>query len=474
MTVMNEGSARPTLAEHSVLVIDDEKLVVWSLQQELEEANYRVYSAVTGTDGLELAKQHEPDVILLDIMLPDINGIDILKEIRNLGLSSVVLMLTALSDLTHAVESVREGAYDYIPKPFELEDVKHRIVKAIRHGRLETEVKEYRSRQRSFGEAFIADSPAMQGVLDLIRRMATQSTSTVLLTGESGVGKDLAAKTIHCLSPRAEGPFIEINCPSFPPQLLESEMFGHERGAFTDAKTRKRGLFEIAEGGTIFLNEIGDVDAAIQAKLLQVLEKKTFRRIGATKEIVADVRIVVATNRNLQLATREGRFREDLFYRLNVLPIHIPPLRDRGDDIGQLAIHFVNTLQKEVRTDRNLAISADALRKLEKYNWPGNVRELRNVIERAILLAGGPEIEIEDLPPEIAHELAVHLQPSAGLLEAQPDAGPGQWGALDETERGLILDALQQANGNQSMAARLLGISRDTLRYRLKKYAIAK
>ena len=472
MPAMDERQTVAAAAEQSILVVDDERLVVWSLQQELEEAGYRVFTAGNGTEALRIAKEQEPDVVLLDIMLPDINGIEVLKEIRVLGLSPVVLMLTALSDLAHAVESVREGAFDYIPKPFELEDVKHRINRAIRHGRLETEVREYRSRQRGFGDTVIADSAAMKRVIELIRRVATQSTSTVLLTGESGVGKDLAAKTIHSLSPRAEGPFIEINCPSFPPQLLESELFGHERGAFTDAKNRKRGLLEIAEGGTAFLNEIGDIDGTIQAKLLQILEKKTFRRIGATKEIVADVRIVVATNRDLLAAVKTGRFREDLYYRLNVIPIHLPPLRERGEDIAQLAIHFVNTLQKDLRTEKNITIAQEAIEKLEAYDWPGNVRELRNVIERAILLTRGARIEVEDLPPEIADERSAQRQTSESAAGSSGEPMTAQWGTLDEAERNLILDALRQANGNQSMAARSLGISRDTLRYRLKKYSI--
>ncbi len=467
---MTTGQSAKTGTEQTVLIVDDEQLVLWSIQQELEEAGYRVLAAPTGNEGLELAVRNEPDVVLLDIMLPDKNGIEILKEMRNLNLSSAVIMLTALSDISHAVESVREGAFDYIPKPFDLEDVKHRILKAIRQRQLETEVQEYRSRQQKAHVEFIAESPAMKEVLNLVRRITAQSTSTVLLTGESGVGKDLVASLIHRLSTRADGPFIEINCPSFPSQLLESELFGHERGAFTDAKSRKRGLLEIAQGGTVFLNEIGDIDANIQAKLLQVLEKKTFRRIGAVEETSVDVRIVVATNKNLKQAVQDRSFREDLFYRLNVLPIHIPPLRKRADDIKPLTIHFLNTLQKEVPKSGPVFISQEALEKLRDYPWPGNVRELRNVIERAILLTHGNQIGLNDLPKEITEGLPAEYA-IPGDLEPFPETGQGM-DTLDETERKLIVGALEKTQGNQSQAAKLLGISRDTLRYRLKKFEI--
>ena len=456
--------------KHSVLVVDDEKLVVWSIQQELEEADYQVYVAQTGEEALKLASQHEPDVVLLDINLPDLSGLDVLKEIRRLELSSIVIMLTALADLNNAVASGREGAFDFVPKPFDLEDVKHRIEKALRQRQLESEVNEYRNRQRGSTERVIAQSKAMKEVIELVKRVATQSTSTVLILGESGVGKDVTARMTHNLSPRSKGPFIEINCPSFPSHLLESELFGHERGAFTDAKTRKQGLLEIAQGGTAFLNEIGDIDPSVQAKLLQVLEKKTFRRVGATQELEVDVRIIAATNQNLQQAVNEKNFRQDLFYRLNVLPIHIPPLRERVADIVPLAHYFVENLQQGVTKDLR-TLSAESLEKLERYSWPGNARELRNVIERAILLARGPVIHVDDLPREIA-ECSLQREPVESRVEGDVSDDDGPWGALELGERNQILEALKDTAGNQSRAARILGISRDTLRYRLKKFSI--
>jgi len=449
----------------SILVVDDEQLVRWSLENDLQRAGFHVATASSGEEAIHSIKTNEPDLVLLDILMPGMDGLQVLKEIRQTGATCMVLMLSAQVDIRYAVEAVRNGAYDYIPKPFDLDDVILRIEKALSHRGLEQEVNRYRNQQthRHGLENIVAVSAPMQAILQTISRIAAQGSSTVLIQGETGVGKDLLANAIHTLSPRAEGPFVEINCPSFPAHLLESELFGHERGAFTDARTKKEGLLEIAHRGTAFLNEIGDMELPIQAKLLQFLEKKVFRRIGSTKERMVDVRVIVATNQDLEKAVREGRFRQDLFFRLNVIPLHVSPLRERVEDIPVLVEHFLEQFRIEM-SKPGLDIALEALELLKWYPWPGNVRELRNCLERAVLLGGIGPITVHSLPPEIvSHARQNNIQPTTSGDEPSP---------LVEQEKRMILQALEQAGWNQSQAARILRISRDTLRYRMNKYRI--
>ncbi|MEW6237439.1 MAG: sigma-54 dependent transcriptional regulator [Candidatus Omnitrophota bacterium] len=450
----------------NIMVVDDEQLVRWSLENDLQRAGFSVTTASSGEEAIEAVRRNEPDLILLDIRMPGMDGIQVLHELRRLNSNSMVVMLSALADVENAVTAVRAGAYDYIPKPFDLDDVILRIDKALDHQVLEKEVRRYRSQQtdREGLQNIVAVSEPMRRIVDFIARVAQQGSSTVLIRGETGVGKDVLARAVHALSPRASKPFVEINCPSFPPHLLENELFGHERGAFTDARSQKEGLLEIAHQGAAFLNEIGDVDLTVQAKLLQFLEKKVFRRIGSTKERSIDVRIIAATNHNLEKAVEEGRFRRDLYYRLNVISIAVPPLRERVEDIPALIEHFLEQFRSEF-SKPNLDIDGEAIAALMRYSWPGNVRELRNCLERAVLLGGDEPISLASLSSEIERHSQSDLSCS---LESGESASP-----LIEQEKRLILEALEQAEWNQSQAARILRISRDTLRYRMKKYAIA-
>lgn len=449
----------------TILVVDDEQLVRWSLENDLTRAGFQVSSAASGTEAIAMIKAQEPDLVLLDIKLPDIDGIQVLRELRKLGVTCMVVMLSAFTDVQHAVEAVRAGACDYIPKPFDLDDIILRIDKALNQRGLEQEVYRYRSQQTTHQglQNIVAVSRRMQEILEIITRVAAQGHSTVLIRGETGVGKDLLARAIHALSPRSSGPFVEINCPSFPAHLLENELFGHERGAFTDARTRKEGLLEIAHKGSVFLNEIGDIEATVQAKLLQFLENKVFRRIGSTKERTVDVRVITATNKDLEKAVEDGQFRRDLFYRLNVIPIEVPPLHQRREDIPALIEHFLEQFRSEF-SKPDLEITPEAVDLLIHYSWPGNVRELRNCLERAVLLGREGLITVDSLPAEIVRQSRkTRLDPGAPSELASP---------LEEQEKRMILEALEHAGWNQSKASRLLRISRDTLRYRIKKYQI--
>lgn len=449
----------------TLLIVDDEELVRWSLEQDLKEAGYNVLSAGDGEKALQLIQTHEPDLVLLDIQLPGMSGFEVLSAIQKNNHSSMVMMLTVVSDIDSAVAAVKAGAVDYVTKPFEFNDILLRIEKNLQQNQLIKEVKHFRSMQSQHSalDNIIAVSPATQDVIQTINQIAGQGKSTVLIRGESGVGKDLFSKAIHNISPRASAPFIEVNCPSFPAQLLENELFGHERGAFTDARARKEGLVELANKGTVFLNEISEINSNTQAKLLNFLEKKTFRRIGSTREREVDVRVIAATNQNLEKLVAEGQFRQDLFYRLNVIPIYIPPLRVRKEDVPALIEHFLQSFRLEFSKPR-LQIADNVLECMIRYDWPGNVRELKNCMERMVLLTKGNIIEDGVIPKEIVDQCN---QKQVETVEEEMMKSP-----LAQNEVGLIKDALNQAEGNQSRAARILKISRDTLRYRLKKYNI--
>jgi DNA-binding NtrC family response regulator len=441
-----------------ILVVDDEYLIRWSLQQNLMEHGYEVVLAASAEEGLALMEREEPDLALLDIQLPGMSGMELLLTIKEQRSDCTVIMVTATSDLSVAVKAMRDGAYDYIPKPFNLEEVLLVVDKALENRRLKSEVTRLREKEstRHGFQNFTFQSQMMGDVVEVARKVASSDTATVLLTGESGTGKDLLALAIHYESGRCDMPFMPLNCSALPRELLESELFGHEKGAFTDAKTLKKGLFEITDGGTLFLDEIGDMDLALQAKLLRILESRTFKRVGGTRDISVDVRVIAATNRDLEERIREKAFREDLFYRLNVLPIAIPPLRQRPEDIVPLAKKFLADLGKDLGKEIR-QIDPDAVTAMEEYDWPGNVRELKNVIERAMILSSASTLGGRDLALKRT-EISQPMADQSFTLD------------LEEMESRLIGEALERSRGNQSRAAKLLGISRDTLRYRMKKH----
>jgi len=461
------------MPKERILVVDDEYLIRWSLQQELARDGYEVTAAEDGESALRCFRDSPPDLVLLDIQLPGMGGIEVLQKIKAADPETVVIMITAYGMVDTAVAAMKAGAYDYLNKPFNLEGVKLSIRKGLETSRLRGEVQRLRQEQQArFSlDRVVAVSAQMRTVLDLVSRVAFSGASTVLLQGESGTGKDLVAKALHYTGARAERPFMAVNCASLPEQLLESELFGYERGAYTDAKGTKKGLFELADGGTIFLDEIAEMRFDLQAKLLRVIEEKAFRRIGGVKDIQVDVRIVAASNKDLEEERRAGRFREDLYYRLKVVPILLPPLRDRPDDIVPLAQHYIQRFNREFgKQVKGLTPAAEQA--LLRYAWPGNVRELKNVFERAVLLQTGSVVDAEDLPPEILD--------GQETLAASPGAAaagytiPANGLCLDKLEDDLVRQALERTEGNQTKASRLLGISRDSLRYRLRKMGLLK
>jgi len=449
---------------HRVLVLDDERLVRWSLSQRLRADGIEVTEASTAAEAIQAAP---PDAAILDYRLPDGDGISVLKKLRAVDPDLPVMMLTAHNDTDLIVEAIKAGASDYITKPFEVDDVAlrlSRVIEANKGTRELRRLKEDLARPFSFA-SLIGESEPMQRVKALARKVAQSPTSTVLLTGESGTGKDLLAKVIHFGSARAARPFMNITCSALPETLLESELFGHERGAFTDARQQKRGLFEQADDGTVFLDEVAETVPTFQAKLLRFLEEKAFRRLGSTSDIKVDVRVIAATNQDLEKTVRDGKFREDLYYRLNVLRIEMPPLRDRGRDIVLLAEHYIRAFSQEFRRPvRRLTAAAEQA--LLAYSWPGNVRELRNLIERAVLLAESEDLEPSDF--ETAHTLRSPVETASGRGIELPEAGLD----IEEVEKKLVVLALERTRGNQTRAAALLGLHRDQIRYRIEKFGL--
>ena len=451
------------MARTKVLVIDDEKLVRWSLQQKLSREGYDVESSPTGEEGLNLIREDGFDLVLLDLRLPGMDGVQVLQEIKKLEKEIAVVMLTADTGIARAVECVRLGAHNYLCKPFEFDEVRVALEKAREDLKLRREVTRIRRQQRrKFGlENLVGQSPLMRGVRELIVRIGESDATTVLIEGENGTGKELTARAIHLGSARANQPFMAINCSAIPENLIENELFGHERGSFTDAKATKKGLFEMADGGTVLLDEIGDMKPALQAKMLRVLESREFSRIGGTQNITIDVRVIAATNKNLETAVMSGEFRQDLYYRLKVISLRMPALREQPEDIPLLAEHFLVQFAGEFNKPLK-KLSPEAAKILQQYTWPGNVRELRNVIERLVILEQAEEV----LPEHLPAEMRLGTRSNSRSIVQLPADGV----ALADVERELVCQAMERAGGNQSQAAELLGIERDALRRRLIKY----
>jgi DNA-binding NtrC family response regulator len=451
-----------------ILVVDDERTLRYALKEGLSEEGYRVETAGSLAEALAILNREEFHLALLDQKLPDGSGLEFLREIRTRYPDMQVVMMTAFGKFENAVEATKAGCFDYIGKPFELDHMKLVIKNAFSQTRLSEEVTRLRAaeRRRAGSTLIVGGSSKLAKIFETIRKVATAGNSTVLLQGETGVGKELLAREIHDLGPLHDGPFVELNCSAIPETLLESELFGYEKGAFTDAKRMKKGLMELANGGTLFLDEIGEMSLAVQSKLLRALEQKRFRRVQGVSDIVVETRIVAATNKDLKTLVQQEKFREDLFFRLDVIRIPVPPLRERPEDIPPLIDHFVGHWNREL--GRSVKGPNDrALELLLAYRWPGNVRELRNVIERAILLESDEWILPEHLPLEIVGAAGG----SSAVIESKIKGEHGIV-TIAMAERMAIERALEQAEGNKTKAAEWLGISRQTLRTKLKEYRI--
>jgi DNA-binding NtrC family response regulator len=445
----------------TVLVVDDEEKLRRVVELQLKTAGFEVEQAGSAEEALKLTDG--ADVILTDLRLPGISGLELLASLRRQDSHTPVIVMTAFGSIETAVDAMKAGAVDFLPKPFSLDHLMTVIKKALEIRTLRDENRELRAElgQRYEFDNIVGRSDSMRDIFGTVERVAP-TRATVLLCGESGVGKDLIARAIHHHSPRDGRPFVKINCTALPENLMESELFGYEKGAFTGANTTKPGKFEQADTGTVFLDEIGDVPASVQVKLLRILQEREFERLGSNKTRHIDVRVLAATNVDLRAALEQGTFREDLYYRLNVLPINIPPLRDRKEDIPFLADHFVKKLRKDLGASAQ-SISEAAIQRLLEYRWPGNVRELENVIERSMVLATGPTLEAADIKLDLAPKPRTAAVTDGFLPDGM---------TLDDFERSIIREALHRADGNKSQAARLLGLTRNALRYRLSQMGI--
>jgi DNA-binding NtrC family response regulator len=458
------------MPKETILVVDDERLVRWSLQQKLEQWGYHVSLAEDGATALGRVQLDNPDLITLDVKLPDMTGIEVLSELRNRNVQVPVIVITAFGVVDDAVRSLKLGAYDFIEKPINFEKLENAVHNALETRRLRTEVARTQEIQRNeFSvDRIIGVSDHTREVRELIKKVAASEASTILIQGESGTGKDLVAHAIHYESVRRDRPFFAINCAAIPENLMESELFGHEKGAFTDARSQKKGMFEMADGGTLFLDEVSEMTLGMQAKLLRVLEGQSFRRVGGVKNINVDVRVIVASNRNLEEAVRASKFRQDLYFRLSIIPLMLRPLREHKDDISPLLDHFIQHYNKKFRKSiQGLTKEAEEL--LMNYEWPGNIRELKNAIERVMILAEGNRVASKYLPIRISEGGVMPIPMSNGENSGSVQL-PAGGASLYDVERDLIKQALEYARGNKTTAARLLRITRDTLRYKVKKY----
>lgn len=449
-----------------ILIVDDDRFVRMALGEALKSWEYEVLEADTVTSARKVFEAEEPPIVLLDIDLPDGSGLDVLTEIKEQSPETIAVMITGNVDVDNTVAALRGGAHDFIGKPVRVEELKVTLRNAVETRELRREVRQARDERKrgfSFSE-IIGESDAMKKAIELARRVAESDVSSILLNGETGTGKDLFARAIHFASDRADAPYLAINCAALPANLIESELFGYEKGAFTDAKAKKEGLFEQAKGGTIFLDEIGEMELSLQAKLLRVLEEGNFRRVGGLKDIAMDSRIIAASNRNLKQESEGGNFRLDLYFRLSIIQVDIPPLRDRKDDVILLAKYYIEKANLKRRGKALVGLSPEVERIFKSYRWSGNVREMRNVIERASILEDGDMVTATHLP--------------ADMLSGQTDGGngnafvfplPAEGVPLETVEFDLARQAIERTHGNLTRAAKLLDISRDQLRYKLRK-----
>jgi len=454
------------MTSYSILIVDDETLTLNNLKKSLEKEGYEIYLADTGERALEIIDKLKPNLVLLDLMLPGISGLEVLKKIKEDENEILVIMMTAYEILEKAVEAMKLGAYDYILKPFKINELKNTISRALETLYLRIRIQEHLKSEKGryyFGN-LVAESQEMKEVLETAKKISLSSKTTVLLQGESGTGKELLAKAIHYHSPRADKPIVEINCAAIPDNLMESELFGYEAGAFTDAKKRKSGLLEKADEGTVFFDEIGDMSLNLQAKLLRVLEEETFNRLGGSKNIKVNIRIIAATNKDLEKAVKNNNFRSDLFYRLNVVPIHIPPLRKRKEDILPLALYFIQELNQELKRSYK-KISSEAAEALTRYPWPGNVRELKNIMERIMSLHVSEEIKLNQLPLEIRN-----YRKDSGLEMIEQKDGEKKLVTLEELEKQYVHKVLEHTQNNKTKAAKILGIHPTSLFRKLKSW----
>jgi two-component system response regulator AtoC len=452
--------------QSKILIVDDDSSIRFALTEALRSWDYDSVSASNLAEARRLFDEAEPNIVLLDIDLPDGSGLDFLIEIKSEQPDLIVVMITGNIDVKHTVAALRGGAHDFIGKPLRLEELRVTLRNALEVGSLRREVKQSRrERTGKFGfEQIIGQSAAMKKAIELAKRVAQSDVASILLHGETGTGKDLFARAIHNASERRDAPYVAINCAALPANLIESEIFGYEKGAFTDAKARKEGLFEQAQGGTIFLDEIGELDIGLQAKLLRVLEDNTFRRVGGLKDLPLDVRVVAASNRDLKAEAEAQKFRLDLYFRLSVIRVDIPPLRERGEDILMLASHYIERTNQKRGAKKLRGLAPETAKIFLSYNWLGNVRELRNVIERASILEDGEFVTTEYLPVDLLEKT-----PLAAVVENAVFVLPAEGIPLEEVEMQLAQQAMERTHGNLTHAAKLLHISRDQLRYRLKK-----
>jgi len=457
-----------------ILIVDDDKSILELLSELLNENGHNIKTAEDGQTALRLIEDEFFEVIITDLVMPGMDGIELMKKVLKTSPYTKCIILTGYGTIKSSVEAIKKGAFDYITKPVSVSELLVTIENALKMNDLEKENRYLRSELRRIGgfENIVGTSRAMQKVFEMIEKVS-YTDCTVLITGSSGTGKELVARAIHSHSNRSDRPFVVINCGAIPEELLESELFGHEKGAFTGAHKRRIGRFEMADGGTIFLDEIGEMSPSLQVKLLRVLQEREFERVGGIKPIKVDVRIIAATNRDLKVAIKEGKFREDLYYRLNVIPIHLPDLKDRKSDIPLLIDHFLRKYSKE--SNGNIkGITKDALNIFMRYNWPGNIRELENIVKRIIILSDGEIIDVDDIPEYMKEDIEVE-DDRWRLKNIKPiEKGMGLNEAVREFEKRLIMEALEKSNGITSRAAKILKINRTTLIEKIKKQKIDK